>query len=460
MSMNKQMEQNIKNYSKQIKTLSDYVEAIRETYGVYIGYNNEIGCLHLIKEVLGNAIDELNRAKRGISPCTEIYVDFTEGPCITKIGDNGRGIPFELAMDILTNLHTSSNYEKELYDYTCGTHGLGLKATNALSGFLILESHILGESRKLEFKEGKPTTKQMVPCESLMKQGTEITFAPSLEIMTGLEKVKVIDVLTMVKEMTMLTPIGSIVNFKATYANGEVYTERFVNEDGILADLINKTTTPLIKPIIISDDTGYMKADIAFTYDSNDLNIEQISSFNNGNKTVGGGTHVNGFLDGLTRFFRNYMNKIYLNGSKSKLVVTNNDIKTGLKCIISTALLKPAYTGQNKEILSSDEIQPFVCDLVTKALENWSKENPNDLQKVCKYIKEIAEIRVKSEEGKIKLKDKYTKSVVTGLPAKYIKPLGKEGLELIICEGDSAAGHMENNRDNKRQGIFPIKLVA
>lgn len=455
--VDKNMEQNIKNYSKQIKTLKDYVEAIRTNLGVYIGFQDERGCLHLIKEVIGNAIDEINRASRGLSPCTEITVEFTEGPCITKISDNGRGIPFDLALNIMTNLHTSSNYTKEKYDYTCGIHGLGLKAVGALSEFLILESHILGESRKLEFKEGQPTTKEMVPYKSKIPQGTQITFAPTREVMTGLDNVKVLDVLKMVKEMTMLTPIGSTVYFKGTYPNGEVYTEKIVNEDGILADLINKTINPLIKPIVIHNDTGEMKADISFTYDANDMGIEDISSFNNGNRTVAHGAHVEGFIDGLTKYFRNYMNKIYLANSRSKIVITNNDIKTGLKAIVATALLSPIYAGQNKEILTSIEIKPYVSELVTQALENWSKENSSDLQKLCKYFKDVAEIRLKSEEGKEKLKTRYNKSSVTGLPAKYIKPTGKEHLEFIICEGDSAAGSLENNRDNTRQGILPLR---
>lgn len=443
--MNKDMEKNIKNYSNQIKTLKDYVTQIRTTYGMYIGYNNEIGCMHLIKEVFGNSIDELNRAKRGLSPCTEIIVEFIEGPCITKIIDNGRGLPFERALDIMTNLHTSSNYEKEKGDYTTGRHGVGIKAVNALSEFLILESHILGESRRLEFKEGKPTTKEMIPCKSKYSQGTEITFAPTKEIMVGLENVKVINVLQMVKDMTMLTPIGSVVYFKGTYPDGTVYTEKIVNEDGVVTDLINKTTNPLIAPIIISDDTGEMKADIAFTYDSNDLGIEEITSFCNCNKTVGGGTHVDGFIDGLTKFFRNYMNKIFLNGSKKKISITNNDIKTGLKSIVSTALLMPTYGGQNKEILTSPEIVPYISKLVYDALENWSKENPSDLQKVCKYFKDVAEVRVKSEAGKVKLKDKYQSSAVTGLPAKYVKPSGKTGLELIIAEGDQIESPYTSN---------------
>lgn len=459
MPIDKSMEKNIKNYSKQIKTLKDYVEAVRTTYGVYIGYNNEIGCMHLIKEVFGNSIDELNRAQRGISPCTEIIVEFTEGPCITKVIDNGRGIPFDLAINIMTNLHTSSNYEKEKGDYTTGRHGMGIKVVNALSEFLILESHILGESRRIEFKEGKATTKEMVPCKSQYKQGTEITFAPTRQLMVGLENVKVSDVLKLIKDMSMLTPIGSVIYFKGTYPDGTVYTEKIVNEDGIITDLINKTTNPLVKPIYISNDTGEMKAEIAFTYDSDDLEIEEITSFCNCNRTSGGGTHVVGFMDGLTKFFRNYMNKIFLKGTKSKITVINNDIKTGLKCIISAALLNPAYGGQNKEILTSSEITSYISNLVYLRLESWSKENPNDLQKVCKYFKDVADVRVKSEAGKVKLKDKYQSSVLSDDPAKYIKPSGKTGLSLFICEGDSAAGSLENHRDYKTQGVFPIKLV-
>ncbi len=436
MAMNKDMEKVIKNYSKKIKTLDNFVDAIRTNYSMYIGYCDERGIMHLIKEIFGNAMDELSRAQNGLSPCTELSVEFVEGSCWCKITDNGRGIPFEKAMNIFTNLHTSSNYVKEDGEWSTGLNGVGSKLTNALSEIFIVESHILGESRRLEFHEGVPTTKEMVPYKSKISQGTEITFMPSKQIMTGMENIKLIDVLTMIKDMTMLTPIGSIVYFKGTYKNGEVYTEKIVNEDGILMDLINKTTNPLIKPIIISDNTGKMKADIAFTYDSSDLNVEQVTSFCNGNKTTGHGTHVDGMLDGLTKYFRNYMNKIYLNNSKSKLTIVNNDIKTGLKAIVSTALLRPAYAGQNKEILTSPEIVPYVSGLVQNALDSWIKENPNDLQKLCKYFKDVAEVRMKSEAGKVKLKDKYQASTVTGLPAKYIKPSGKTGLELIIAEGD------------------------
>ena len=46
---------------------------------------------------------------------------------------------------------------------------------------------------------------------------------------------------------------------------------------------------------------------------------------------------------------------------------------------------------------------------------------------------------------------------ISGYPAKYKKPNGKKNIEVIICEGDSAAAGMENNRDKQTQGIFGIR---
>lgn len=102
-------------------------------------------------------------------------------------------------------------------------------------------------------------------------------------------------------------------------------------------------------------------------------------------------------------------------------------------------------------------MKPFVYNVTLKALDDWSQNNPTDLQKVCKYLKDICEIRMKSEGEKIKLSDKYSASVISGMPAKYKKPNGKGPFELWISEGDSAASGMENNRDKETQGIFPIR---
>jgi DNA gyrase/topoisomerase IV subunit B len=150
------------------------------------------------------------------------------------------------------------------------------------------------------------------------------------------------------------------------------------------------------------------------------------------------------------------MNKIFLSAKNNKTKVISADIDCGLKVMISAACLEPIFTGQAKEILSNAEMEPFARSVAKSTLDEWSKSNPQDLNKICKYLKEIADIRMKSEKEKSKITDKFAKSF-TGYPSKYAPPEGKEHLEFIICEGDSAKGTIMDGRDVKRQGVFPIR---
>lgn len=284
-----------------------------------------------------------------------------------------------------------------------------------------------------------------------------VSFIPTYEVMGNLT-LEATTVLDLVKRIIILTNIGSTVEFNGIDLRGNKIHEVIVNEDGIITDIINKTKTPLVKPIMISNDTGEMKADICFTYDFDDLQAEKITSFSNFCPTVAG-THINGFIDGITKFFRTYMNKIYLANSKGKLTIVDSDVKTGLKAIISVSHLEPIFDGQSKETLANEEMHPYVRDLVISSLEQWSKDNPSDMQKVCKYLKDVGDARLKADGEKIKITAKYASSVLTGLPAKYSKPNGvkSDGLEFIVTEGDSAKTGAESSRDKLRQGLFPIR---
>ena len=102
-------------------------------------------------------------------------------------------------------------------------------------------------------------------------------------------------------------------------------------------------------------------------------------------------------------------------------------------------------------------MKPFASEVTMNAIDEWAKKAPSDLQKLCKYLKEVCEIRMKTDGEKIKIADKYNASVVTGLPAKFKKANGKGPFELIITEGDSACSCMENNRDKLVQSLFPIR---
>jgi DNA gyrase/topoisomerase IV subunit B len=73
-----------------------------------------------------------------------------------------------------------------------------------------------------------------------------------------------------------------------------------------------------------------------------------------------------------------------------------------------------------------------------RGMTEWSKNSPQDLQKIAKFIKDIAENRAKQEAGKAKIAQKYQSNALTNLPSKYLRPLGKDHIELFIVEGDES----------------------
>lgn len=450
--LDQSMIDNIKNYGNEIEALKTFVEGVRKVPGMYIGHLGNRGFLNMFREIFQNSIDEIIKPK---SPCNTVYVFYNERTHEITIEDNGRGYPFHLLIDGFINSHVSSNYQKEPGEYSSGRHGVGSKVVNALSDKFIVESYILGEARRIEFSDGQPSKKGIVKIKNPGKQGTKVYFHPSYEIMGQITTTPA-DILELIIQIMNQIQRGTKTIFEYESLDGSRHTQEIVNVDGINSFLYDMTSTPLIKPIEIGNDTGHLKADMTLTFDSTALNGEMVQSFSN--TCPAKGTHLNGFMVGLCRFFRNYMNKIYLaSNKKNKLTVVDSDIKAGLRAVISVFHLYPTYSGQAKEDLDNEDMYDFVNKLVHDGLDQWAKANPTDLQKVCKLIKEVAEIRSKADEGKIKLSNNYKSSLLNnGMPAKYSKPAGKPK-ELWICEGDSALGSLRSGRDKMTQGVFPIR---
>ena len=444
----------IRDYANLIKTIHIFSEAVRQNPGQFIGYLKNKGFKNMYREVYQNAIDELIKTS---SPCNEVRVLFDERDNSVVVEDNGRGIPFNNIIRIFTSEHTSSNYTKQKGEYSSGLHGVGGKVVNALSSIFTVDSYVLGEARHVEFYKGLPWDKgeQVIPNKE-NKQGTVIMFKPDYDIM-GEINVTWQEIYDLTTKILMLTNRGSKVIFKAIDKRGKLHEETIINEDGIITDLIKKTSKPLIAPVYMSSDNGTMKAEIAFTYDSEDLDAEDITTFSNFCPTIGG-KHLDGFIDGLCDYWRKYMNNVYLANSKKKITVTKQDIKQGLKAVISVAHIKPIFSGQAKDILDNDDMYYFCRDLVSQSMDNWLKTNQNEVKKVCEFFKDAAEVRLNSEKEKVKLSTKYSTSKLTGMPAKFIKANNPKGNgELIIVEGDSALGSIRDSRNKDIQGLFPIR---
>ena len=114
----KSLEERAKNYANEVQQITDFVEQVRQTPDVYIGkIAGNRAFLTMAREIIQNAIDEI---LKGVAFSNIFYVRYDErNHCIT-VEDNGRGIPHGKIGIIFGTGHTSSNYHKELYEYSAG----------------------------------------------------------------------------------------------------------------------------------------------------------------------------------------------------------------------------------------------------------------------------------------------------------------------------------------------------
>lgn len=451
--LDEQMIKNIEHYSDRISTLKDFVHAVRQNPGYHCGAIGNKGFLNLIREIVQNSLDQVLDPS---SPGDWVSMTYDEKELIVTVFDNGLGIPFDQMERIFTKENTSKNYQKKLYEYSSGLHGVGAKVTNALSEWFVVESYKYdGTAMRLEMIDGYPKgDPEPIPNPDKI-QGTKVSFHPHQGILGKLDLSYEI-VLNLIRIIVSLTPIGTKLDFTAILKNGKAHHELLDNKDGIVTDLIMKTNKPLMAPVIYGEDNGTMKCDFAFVYDMDSMNdAMNITAFSNLCPTIDG-THIKGFDDGVCRWFQKYMNSVFL-PAKSKLQIKFDDIRSGMNVMLATAHLEPIFDGQSKSILSNAEMKPYVSEVVQRGLDKWAKEHPQDLAKVANYLKQVAQLRQRTEDGKAKIAKSYTKSALTGLSEKYEPPTGNKDLEFWMVEGDSAGGTAINARDNARQGILPLR---
>ena len=440
------------NKQKEIKVIENEVDAVRKLIDVYIGRAGSVGFKNMFREIVQNSLDEIIK---GNTLDRRVIVSYDERNHNVIVEDFGQAITLDMLVLVFSKLHSSSNYDKELGsgDYSSGKNGQGSTCVNFLSKFFNVNSYRMdGTAKRVEFIEGHLVKEKNIKCPK-GKHGLLTEFSPS-DIM-GEINVSGEELGILLWQMCNLCTIGTTIKFNWIDKLNQEHTEVYKNKNGIVDILGSICEKSNIQPVHFMEDNGTTKIEVLFNYDTKSMDNTFVVSFANMCPTEGG-THVDGYIDAIVKFFRDYMNKIYLANNK-KLQVNGSDIKTGLRAVVSCYHVSPLFDGQDKSYFSKEDMKPFAYNVTLKALNDWSQNNPSDFQKICKYIKDICEIRVKSEGEKIKLSDKYNASVITGMPAKFKKANAKGPFELLICEGDSAASGMENNRNKDIQGIFPIR---
>ena len=456
---------NINNYqADSIKVLKG-LEAVRKRPGMYIGDTDDgTGLHHMVYEVVDNSIDE---ALAGY--CKKIEVNMEKNGSVT-VQDDGRGIPVDIHKEekksaaevIMTQLHAGGKFDHESYKVSGGLHGVGVSVVNALSENLELYIERDGSKHFVKFQNGESINPLKITGKS-KNTGTKINFLPSKEIFSS-TKFNFTTIQNRMRELAFLNKgIKIILN---DFTQKKTKTIEFKFEGGInefvefldekREKLKNKNDNDLFrKPIYIEGIKNNI--DVQCSLKWNAAYNEDVYPYTNNIYQKDGGTHLLGFRSALTRVINKYASEQNLL-KKSKVVLSGDDVKEGLTCVLSVKIPDPKFSSQTKDKLVSSEVRNIVEGIINEKLSIWFDQNPSISKVILTKIIQAAVARDVAKKARENVRRKGALEL-TGLPGKLAdcQNSKQDGTELFIVEGDSAGGSAKQGRNREYQAVLPLR---
>src|SRR5262249_34031553 len=274
-----------------------------------------------------------------------------------RVRDYGRGIPLGKVLECVSIINTGAKYDSETFKKAVGLNGVGQKAVNALSIDYRAQAFREGQTKLVEFSQGKLKKDHKIAKAADERNGTVIEFTPD-EALFG-------------KDFKFRTEFIEDMLWNYAFLNrGLTLTlngKPFRSENG-LKDLLQKELSgePLY-PII------HLEAEdieVAFTHGNH--YGEEYWSFVNGQHTTMGGTHLGAFKEALVDTLRNFYKKDY----------DAADIRQSIDAALVVRVQEPVFESQTKTKLGSTDMSPggpsirdFVGKFMQQSLDVYLHKN-------------------------------------------------------------------------------------
>jgi len=494
-------------YSARHLTVLEGLEAVRKRPGMYIGTTDSRGLMHCLWEIIDNSVDEA-LAGHGSEIGIQLHADGS-----VTVSDQGRGVPVDIEPKsgltgvelVFTKLHAGGKFGGGGYASSGGLHGVGASVVNALSSRLDVEVDRDGKTWAMSFKHGEPGVfagsgpdSPFSPFEdsSTLREigkvkkgvtGTRVRYWADPQIFLSTARFEPESLIARARQTAFLVPGLAIeIRDERTESVGEAGVSpihRFQYEGGIsefvdyLAVDAALTSTWRVTdegtftetvPVMDEESGGLVSRDVSRRCEV-DIAMRwgtgydtEIQSFVNIIATPKGGTHLSGFEQGLTKFFRK---QIELNARKLKAgsdKPEKDDILTGLTAVVTVRVPEPQFEGQTKEVLGTAAVRQIVSKAVAKGLEERYNSTKRDekakaaslLEKMVSEMKSRISLRAQRDTARRK-----SSLESSSLPAKLIDCRSRNvaETELFIVEGDSALGTARPARDSEFQALLPIR---
>ena len=421
------------NYDEsKLKKLSS-LEHIRLRPGMYIGRmgngnHTDDGIYVLFKEVVDNGIDEYIM---GYGRKIEVRVEDNA----VEVRDYGRGIPQGKLVECVTEINFGGKFNDDVFQFSVGMNGVGLKAVNGLSSHFVVTSYRDGKFKRATFANGK--LKDQRRGKTSEEDGTSVRFVPDLKLFPKYKFNRNF----MNRRLWIYAYLNSGLSL---HLDGK----RIHSRNGLFDLLLEKVEGDSLYDIVHHRE---VMMEFAFCHTSNFG--ETYYAFVNGQYTNDGGTHQSGFREGILKGVSEYARKS----------LEGDDVRNGIFGAISIKLKEPIFESQTKNKLGNTEIRTDLVKKVKDAVAKYLFQNKDVADIVMEKVSQNEKMRKEIQAVKRASKEK-AKKLSLKIPklrdSKYhLSDQSKHGTETMIflAEGDSAVGPMISSRDVHRQAIFPLK---
>jgi len=470
--------------TKDIQVL-DYPENIQRRPGMYVGGTGLDALHHLAYELVDNAVDE---ALAGA--CKQITVEIHADGSLA-VDDDGRGIPVGMHEEkkrptlelVFTELHAGGKFEEGSYSTSGGLHGVGIKATNALSEWLEVRVRRNGVIYHQRHEGGLPTAPVRVLDPATDKviaevgergeataikrhrnrklgTGTRITFKPNAKFMDTTD----FDFDTMARRLQVIAFLlpGVTVDF-SDQRRKHRRQKRFRYDGGLVeyVSWLNEGRKPIHRlPIEVNSELDGVAVEVVLQWHTS-VDDSEIVSFVNTIPTPDGGKHVAGFKSAVTKAINQFASEKKLGKTQGATAIRGSDTLAGLSAVLKLSMHDPHFTSQTKTQLASDQVQGIVHSIVYEGLLEQLRKKISLGRTIVHQAQAAAQARVAASKARsLVIRRSVLDATDSGLPGKLAdvtKGTPTDQTVLYIVEGDSAGGSCKMARDRRYHAILPLR---
>ena len=481
------------------------LEAVRKRPAMYIGSTDTRGLMHCLWEIFDNGVDE---ALAGYGRRITVTLEKAGSILVT---DEGRGIPVDVeprtglsGLEVVyTKLHAGGKFGGGAYNVSGGLHGVGASVVNAVSVRLDVEVDRKSTVWGMSFRRGVPGVFEgegpdapFTPGSGVRKvgkakrgvTGTRVRYWPDRQIFLPDAKLSWSKLADRARQTAFLVPGLEIVitderGIQTDPETGDVLetvseTMRF---DGGISEFAEYLATdqPVNNVMRLQGETSFTETvpmldengGMTPTDVDRDLGVDialrwgtgydtTVRSFVNIIATPKGGTHVQGFEQGLLRAFSAGLEGTRILKSSEEIV--KDDVLEGMTAVVTVSLAEPQFEGQTKEVLGTPPVRRLVAriveDKMTAFLTSAKAADKPVARALMEKVVNASRTRVAARAHKENQRRK------NALESSHLPPKLKDCrssdpdvTELFIVEGDSALGTANVARNSEHQDLLPIR---